>query len=131
MVDAGTSADTGSVTWSSDLPNPYLFPGPDDEDGILDNNAYDFFLQYTVELPENNLPPVWLTVSICMQRAVDAVPACSSNANVALAGPGGFRWGFDPSQYTSGENIYEHTLSLKRGDNVLVERTLTFEVTAP
>lgn len=129
--DAGVFVPDGKVRWSEELPNPYEFPGPDDEDGVLDPIAVDFFLQYTVQLPEKNEPPADLIITICMQPASWDEPTCNATPQVAVDGPGGYRWGFDPSQYDSGRNVYEHTLTLQHDGVVIDETTLQFVVTAP
>jgi hypothetical protein len=121
----------GSVAWSAELPNPYVFPGPDDEDGVLDPIGVDFFLQYTVELPTPDDPPSSLTIEICMKRAGEAEPTCSTETQQAAAATTGYRWGFDPSQYDTGLNVYEHTLRMEQAGFLVDEETLRFEVTAP
>lgn len=130
-ADAGVVVPDGAVAWSEELPNPYEFPGPDDADGVLDPIAVDFYLQYTVDVPEKNEPPARLTTRICTRKASWTEASCGETFGDAVEGGGGYRWGFDPSQYESGRNTYTHTLSLEQDGVLIDEETLTFVVTAP
>ncbi len=122
----------GGVVWGEEFPNPYVWPGPDDEDGVLDPNAYDFGMRYIVTLPSPNVPAATVQISICQQRANAAARTCEPGANSpAVEGDGRYRWGFDPSNYDTGFNVYEHVVTLQQGAEVLDEATLRFEITAP
>jgi hypothetical protein len=119
----------GSVTWSDELPNPYLIPAPG-EDPEFGGVGLDFLLQYTVELPDPNVPSTQLEIEICSQTASATEPTCTTDQNAAAAGTTGYRWGLDPSTYEVGHNVYTHTLTLIQDGRVVDEAVLTFEVNA-
>ena len=119
--DAGPTTP-GMVAWSEELDNPYEL--------MLDSEVgLDYFLQYSVTVPDPNTPPTILRVRICQQPAGEASPSCVDDDRPATDGTFGIRYGIDPSSYREGVNLYTFTLQLRQDEAVVAEAVLEWIVT--
>lgn len=131
LQDTGTTTTStgGDVFWSPVHQNPTIVPENADDD--FGGVAVDYFMQYTVVLPTPNVPAADLRITICSQRATATMPACVSRVeSPAVEGDGGYRWGFDPSQYDVGLNRFWHILDLIQNGVVIDSARIDFRVTA-